>query len=98
MTYTLPENASSMVDLFQKTNAMVGGDILAIMFMFMVFFITLIASSARLSFEKSLAFAAWFTMLSSFFITIIFNTSAGLMIIPIIMVVASVFLLKKETE
>lgn len=92
MTYTLPENITNLIDLTRSINIMIGNDIPAIMFMFLLFSISFIASYGRTSIEKSFLFASWITAISGIFITIIFQTDPKLVVVPIVLAAVSIIL------
>lgn len=93
MTYTLPTNITDIPGLFSAINGIVGGDMVVIMLSMIIFLVAFIASGTRYDSDMdSLVFAAFVTAISSVFLAIIVQTSPGLFLIPMVLLIAAVFL------
>lgn len=92
MTWTLPTNITDITSFMGGVNNMIGGDLVAFLFMFMIFAITFMGSLGRFEVEKSLMFASWVTAIVAGFTMVIFHVSATIVLIPIFAFLLSLFL------
>lgn len=92
MTYTMPTNVSDIGSFFRQTNTMIGGNLIAFMLLIMIFVITYTTFYAKFQSEKSFLYSSWVTMVSSFFITLIFDTSPAIIMLPIALLMVSFFM------
>lgn len=94
MPYEIPVS-SDPVGLFRDVNVMAGNNIPALSMLIILFTIAFMGGmGAGKRLEVSFAFASWITALSSMFMTVIFDLSAGFVIVPFVMACVSLLIVK----
>lgn len=95
--YDLTTNVTTIMGLFSMANNIVGTDMVIIFLDIMIFTIVFMATGLRE--ENSMAsvvYASWVTSISSVFITIFMEADPMLFLIPMVMLLSSIFLYAKK--